>query len=61
MPISNLTADAALFAAAALALALLTIWLRRDLRRGLRMAFVMLVGLAGLALVGGSTWLVRLT
>jgi small-conductance mechanosensitive channel/CRP-like cAMP-binding protein len=52
MPISNLTADAALFAAAALALALLTIWLRRDLRRGtVQMAFVMLVGLAGLALL----------
>ena len=52
MPISELVEEASLFAAAALVLALATIWLRRDLRKGtVHMAFVMLVGLAGLVLV----------
>jgi small-conductance mechanosensitive channel/CRP-like cAMP-binding protein len=53
MPASELVQEASLFAAAALVLALATIWLRRDLRKGtVRMAFVMLAGLAGLVLVG---------
>lgn len=52
MPISDLVEEASLFAVAALVLALATIWLRRDLRKGtVRMAFVMLGGLAGLILV----------
>ncbi len=52
MPISDLTADAALFVAAALVLALVTIWLRRDLRKGtVQMVIIMLVGLAALALL----------
>lgn len=52
MPISELVVDASLFVAVALLLALGTIWLRRDLRRGtLQMALIMLAGLAGLALV----------
>ncbi len=52
MPTSHLVANSVLFVAAALLLAALTIWLRRDLRRGtVSMAIVMLVGLAGVALV----------
>ena len=52
MLISDLTADSALFAAAGLLLALLTIWRRRDLRRGtVHLVVVMLVGLASLALL----------
>ena len=52
MPISDLVEEASLFVVAALVLALATIWLRRDLRKGtVRMAFVMLGGLAGLILV----------
>ena len=52
MPISNLVEEASLFVAAALVLALATIWLRRDQRKGtVRMAAFMLVGLAGLVLV----------
>ena len=52
MPISNLVEEASLFVAAALVLALATIWLRRDLRKStVRMVFVMLAGLAGLMLV----------
>ena len=52
MPISDLTVDATLFAAVALVLALLTIWLRPDLRQGTgRMVVIMLVGLGGLALL----------
>jgi small-conductance mechanosensitive channel len=52
MPTSDLIDDAALFVAAGLVLALVTIWLRRDLRKGtVNMAVVMLVGLAGLALL----------
>ena len=52
MPISDLTADAALFAAAALLLALVTVWLRRNLRKGtLHLVVVMLVGLGSLALL----------
>src|SRR4029077_6387510 len=44
--------EASLFVAAALLLALATIWLRRDLRKGtVRMTMVMLAGLAGLMLV----------
>jgi len=54
MPTSDLINDAALFVAAGLALALATIWLRRDLRkRTVRMAMVMLVGLGGLVLLAG--------
>ena len=52
MPISNLVEEASLFVAAALVLALVTIWLRRDLRKStVHMVFVMLAGLAGLVLV----------
>ena len=52
MPISSLTTDAALFAVAALVLALLTIWLRRDLRQGtVHMVIIMLAGLAAVALL----------
>ena len=56
MPISDLVEEACLFVAAALVLALATVWLRRDLRkRTVRMAFVMLVGLAGVSMP--SFWL----
>jgi hypothetical protein len=42
MPVSELVEEASLFAAAAFLLALATVWLRRDLRKGtMRMAFVM--------------------
>ena len=52
MPTSELIIDAALFTAAGLALALATVWLRRDLRkRTSHMVLVMLAGLAGLALL----------
>jgi len=52
MPVSELVEEASLFAAAALLLALATVWLRRDLRKGtMQMTFVMLVGLVGLVLV----------
>jgi len=52
MPASDLINDSALFVAAALVLALGTIWLRRELRRGTgHMVIVMLAGLAGLALL----------
>ena len=52
MPISNLTTDAALFAVTALVFALVTIWLRRDLLMGtVHMVIIMLIGLAGLALL----------
>ncbi len=50
MPTYELIVDAARFAAAGLALALATLWLRRDLRRNMvGMAILMTMALAGLA------------
>jgi len=55
MPTSDLFNDAAMFVAAGLVLALVTVWLRRDLRRSTaHMVVVMLAGLGG---VGLLAWL----
>ena len=52
MPISDLVEEASLFVTVALVLALVTIWLRRDLRKStVRMVLFMLAGLVGLVLV----------
>jgi small-conductance mechanosensitive channel len=51
MPTSDLLSESAVFAAVAFVLALVTGWLRRDLRKGaVNMTVVMLAGLAGVAL-----------
>jgi small-conductance mechanosensitive channel/CRP-like cAMP-binding protein len=52
MPTSSLISDAELFTAAGLALALATLWLRRDLRQNmLSMSITMGIGLVGLVLL----------
>ena len=52
MPTSDLVEEASLFVAVAVVLALVTIWLRRDLRKStVRMVAFMLAGLIGLVLV----------
>ncbi len=52
MPTYELVIDAAQFTAAGLALALVTLWLRGDLRRNMvAMAILMAMGLAGLVVL----------